>query len=205
MGAALGGGGGLGDKGAFGVASRTFGVMVKSIEREDWRVGVQDLLGYTGELRMEEEEEERKEEEEGKGGFEILKDTRTESVEGMVAKAAVTVGCFMAGGDRGTWCLTKGWSDGNGVDEVCEMMEGGKGMWAGAEVMVNAVNWDEGRTVFKEFIEKGGLQKVAGNTETRTQGVVAFAKLGMASKGMEGEEGEEVRIYEAEHYTAVLT
>jgi hypothetical protein len=65
-------------------------------------------------------------------------------------------------------------------------------MWAAAEVMVNAVNWDEGRVLFKDVIEGGGMQRMAGCKETRTQGVVAFAKLGMASKGMGGEEGEEV-------------
>ncbi|GMH63064.1 hypothetical protein TrRE_jg10211 [Triparma retinervis] len=176
---------GLGEKEAWRKVARTVGVLVRAVGEEGrWRDGVKDALGCTKDLG----------EEEGEGKVEIIYDTKSGGIEDMVVKAAVTTGCFMAGGGRGVWCLGEGWCDGNGMKEIAIMIGGeeGMGMWAAAEVMVNAVNWDEGRVLFKDVIEGGGMQRMAGCKETRTQGVVAFAKLGMASKGMGGEEGEEV-------------
>ena len=162
------GGEAIEDEARFNDISRCVGVCLNSVAEQAWKGLLKSALDRGG-------------------------GAPSDSRADVVIKCAVTTGAFLSDSQKGVWCLTSAWCGGSGLKELLELMRSDSSalqMHAGSEVVVSACNVDEGRVLFKDWIEGGGLDVVM--SKCKANGAAIFVKLGMASKAMGGEEAEEL-------------
>jgi len=109
-------------------------------------------------------------------------------------RGQLTSSLLLGKSEVGTWALSKGWSDGEGISELVQliMSKNDHAMCIASEVVSAAASTEKARPLILPLLETGALEILMENSdkEVRSGAASAIAKLGLADKALSNNEGE---------------
>jgi hypothetical protein len=109
-------------------------------------------------------------------------------------RGQLTSSLLLGKAEVGTWALSKGWSDGEGITELVQliMSKNDHAMCIASEVVSAAASTEKARPLILPLLESGALEILMENSdkEVRSGAASAIAKLGLADKALSNNEGE---------------
>ena len=164
-------------------------LLSKALGCTDWRVGREEEEGKgdagLSTLTIEELDDEEKEEDELDGAEEILT---------MMKRGQLTASLLMGKPNVGTWALKHGWSDGNGVYELKQLIssDNSRAMSIASELVSAASSVEGSRPLLVTFVQEGTLEEllIHPDPDVRSGAASCAAKIGLASKALSADEGE---------------
>ena len=159
----------------------------------DWTIGKEDEEDGVGSnsgqglssLTIEELDEEKEMEEE-EDGTKLLLD--------VMKRGQLTASLLMGKPDVGTWALKHGWSDGNGVEELKQLISSNdsRAMSIASELVSAASSVESSRPLLATLVQEGTLEEllIHPDSDVRSGAASCAAKIGLASKALSADDGE---------------
>ena len=124
-------------------------------------------------------------------------DNSTENEDALLAtmkRGQLTASLLIGKADVGAWALQHGWSDGNGVDELKELIfsNDSRAMSIASELVSAASSVEKSRPLLATLVQEGTLEDllVHPNADVRSGAASCAAKIGLASKALSEDDGE---------------
>ncbi|KAL7535198.1 hypothetical protein ACHAXR_006334, partial [Thalassiosira sp. AJA248-18] len=166
-------------------------LMQGALKCSDWRVGKEDEDGNEVEMstltieELDEEKEEMGENHEEGLDAELL---------ATMKRGQLAASLLLGKPNVGTWALKYGWSDGNGVEELKQLISSDdpRAMSIASELVSAASSVESSRPLLATLVQEGTLEDllVHPDADVRSGAASCAAKIGLASKALSSDEGE---------------
>lgn len=169
----------------------------KALGCTNWKVGKEDensnVTAGLSTLTIEELDEEK--EMDGDGGKEEGPD---EELLAMMKRGQLTSSLLLGKPDVGTWAMKHGWSDGNGVEELKELISSNDpcAMSIASELVSAASSVESSRPLLLSLVEEGTLEDllIHEDVDVRSGAASCAAKIGLASKALSADNDEVMEL-----------
>jgi len=156
----------------------------KEEEEKGENVGQQEMSTLTIE-ELDDDEEEGKE----------MDDSSEESkLLSMMKRGQLTASLIMGKPDVGTWALKYGWSNGQGVEELKQLISSNNScaMSIASELVSAASSVESSRPLLATLVQEGTLEDllIHPDADVRSGAASCAAKIGLASKALSSDDGE---------------
>ena len=109
-------------------------------------------------------------------------------------RGQLTASLLIGKSDVGAWALKHGWSDGNGVDELKQLISSNdsRAMSIASELVSAASSVEKSRPLLAKLVQEGTLEDllVHPNADVRSGAASCAAKIGLASKALSEDDSE---------------
>ena len=109
-------------------------------------------------------------------------------------RGQLTASLLIGKSDVGVWALKHGWSDGNGVDDLKNLISSNdtRAMSIASELVSSASSVEKARPLLVNLVQEGTLEDllVHPNADVRSGAASCAAKIGLASKALSEDDGE---------------
>jgi len=111
-----------------------------------------------------------------------------------IKKAVLTSSLLLCNGKVGSWALSDGWSNGEGLTRLSKLIHSNDfvAMSVASELLSSVASVEKARPLLGSFVQHGYFESLLKheNGDVRSGAASAMAKLGLASKAIDGAEGE---------------
>lgn len=154
----------------------------------NWKIGLTDdnEVGATAlsTLSIEELDEEKEDDSDGNDDELLAK----------MKRGQLTASLLIGKPDVGAWALKHGWSDGNGVEELKQLIfsNDSRAMSIASELVSAASSVEKSRPLLATLVQEGTLEDllIHPNADVRSGAASCAAKIGLASKALSEDDGE---------------
>ena len=154
----------------------------------NWKIGLTDdnEAGATAlsTLSIEELDEEKEDDSDGNDDELLAK----------MKRGQLTASLLIGKPDVGAWALKHGWSDGNGVEELKQLIfsNDSRAMSIASELVSAASSVEKSRPLLATLVQEGTLEDllIHPNADVRSGAASCAAKIGLASKALSEDDGE---------------
>ncbi|KAL7472645.1 hypothetical protein ACHAXS_013024 [Conticribra weissflogii] len=177
-------------------------LVASSLGCADWKVGG-DKEGNNGQERELHNLtiEELDEEDEGKDDVDMEEKTMEKGDDRLKKKllqtmkrGQLTASLLIGKPEVGTWALKHGWSNGNGVSDLKELIssDDSRAMSIASEIVSAASTVESSRPLLSALVEEGTLEDLLSHpdADVRSGAASCAAKIGLASKALSEDRGE---------------
>ena len=161
----------------------------------DWKGNAENAAGGLETLTIEELDDE----EEGKECFnEKYGNDSEQNLFRTMKRGQLTASLLIGRNEVGTWALKQGWSNGNGVQELKQLIASNdsRAMSVASELVSGAASVESARPMLAALVEEGTLDDllVHPDSDVRSGAASCAAKIGLASKALSEDEGEVMEL-----------
>jgi len=168
-------------------------LLSKALGCTDWKVGKEeDEAGGDGglsTLTIEELDEEKEMDDDGREAG-----SENSELLVMMKRGQLTASLLLGKPIVGTWALKYAWSDGNGVEELKELISSNDpcAMSIASELVSAASSVESSRPLLLPLVQEGTLEDllIHPDADVRSGAASCAAKIGLASKALSADEGE---------------
>eukprot|EP00584_Thalassiosira_punctigera_P006574 CAMPEP_0172540380 /NCGR_PEP_ID=MMETSP1067-20121228/11412_1 /TAXON_ID=265564 ORGANISM="Thalassiosira punctigera, Strain Tpunct2005C2" /NCGR_SAMPLE_ID=MMETSP1067 /ASSEMBLY_ACC=CAM_ASM_000444 /LENGTH=1190 /DNA_ID=CAMNT_0013326233 /DNA_START=169 /DNA_END=3741 /DNA_ORIENTATION=+ len=172
-------------------------LIFKALGCTNWKVGKEDEdgdeSGGLSTLTIEELDEEKEmDDDDGK------EEGSDEKLFAVMKRGQLAASLLVGRPDVGTWAFKFGWSDGNGVEELKELISSNDpcAMSIASELVSAASSVESSRPFLLPLVEEGTLEDllIHPDADVRSGAASCAAKIGLASKALSADDGEVMEL-----------
>ena len=160
----------------------------KALGCSNWKVGHEDenkAEAALSTLTIEELDEEKEGDSDGNEDDVFLRKMK---------RGQLTASLLIGKSDVGAWALKHGWSDGNGVEELKDLIfsDDSRAMSIASELVSAASSVEKSRPLLATLVQEGTLEDllIHPNADVRSGAASCAAKIGLASKALSEDDGQ---------------